>query len=264
MTENEHLNQAFKILNQYEEYRFVKAWGIMMIVIGASTIIIGFLYQFLPVIRPGDPFTFMREITRATQLKLPWGVLGGEPVVKIIINLIMYSPIVLSFLIALYLHFTVKKTSLTDTKEIKSQKYAYFGLTLFLMSFLPFIAFTIFKVYYPIFSLIAIISSYISYLLLKRIQQSTDFREMLCFCCVLIIFTLPGVATSLIEIWMNNKWILWDLVSSFGTTPEILTKIYDFSQLIYFTVFSIGCIVTGYYSIQNGFKILKDGTRIHN
>ena len=73
LTENESLYQAFKYLNQYEEYRFTKSWGIMMIVIGASTIITAFLYQFLPVYDLSDPFSFMREMTRAT--------FGAEPVV---------------------------------------------------------------------------------------------------------------------------------------------------------------------------------------
>ena len=224
-----------------------------MIVIGVSSLITGFLYQFIPVYI-SDPFSFMREITRA----------GIVPIVRQLINLTVLCPMILSFFIELHLFFTIKRTRLTDTNEIKFQKYTSFGLTLFLMSFLPFLGFTLFKVYYPIFSLIGIISSFLSYLLLKRVQKSTDFRELMYFCCVLIIFTLPGVVTSLIEIWMNQRWFLWDLFSSLGTTPEILSKLYDFSQLSYFIVFSIGCIVSGYYSIQNGFKILKDDTRIHN
>ncbi len=255
MTENKSLYQAFKYLKRYEEYRFVKAWGIMMIVIGATSIITAFLYGFLPVIPPSDPFAFMRTITRTTQLKL----LRGQ-----IINLIMFCPIILSFFIALYLFFTVKRTRLTDTTEIKRQKYAYFGLALFLMSFLPLYVYALLEVYYPIFSFFGITSSYCSYVLLKRVQKSSDFRELMNFCVVLIIFTLPGIAISLIELWMNQRLFLWDIVSNLVPTPENLKTIYGFSRFCYYFVFTIGCFVFGASSIQNSFKILKDDNRIHN
>ena len=98
----------------------------------------------------------------------------------------------------------------------------------------------------------------IIYFLLRQTSTSNRFRELIPLGIMLLFFTFPGQLSILLEIWVNQRWFFWESFSSLGMTPDTMEFWGDISHLAHFLVLSIGCIISGCYSILNGFKILEN------
>ncbi len=123
MNETAFVDDAFQLARRYEEYRLIKSWGIMAIVMAIS---IGLYLSLDLVIHRIIPI-----IIAPREELFYFGILG--PIFLFTLVCVIITP----FILAIATFLSTKRMSL-DEIEISSKRYALFGLTLFLFYFIDY------------------------------------------------------------------------------------------------------------------------------
>ncbi len=225
MTQTEDFTIAFQNVNKFENYRFLKSWGIMIIIFGISAVISDtrwFLLYFF------NQF-FQIELGQAA----------------LITRFLLFSIDILIFLILLiimiYSFKSVKKTSITDSRVI-SYTDIRFGLallSLYLISPRLSLFFTIpISIHIP-----EVLGTLLAYLLMRNSMKLHNFKELL---YLTLIFSL----LTLIEFFCNLISIIFFFYS------EYFIIIYMAYSLGINICFMICYIIIGRYSLKKASNIL--------
>ncbi|MHA2075243.1 MAG: hypothetical protein ACW97X_11535 [Candidatus Hodarchaeales archaeon] len=228
MNQMDDLAKAFQNIHKFENYRFLRTWGIMIIIFGISAVISDTRW-FLSY--------FINELFQIEHLQ---AVLFTRFLLMSIDILILLILLVLM----IYTFISVKKTSITGNKVItfKNVRFGLALLALYLISprislFLPF----------PIplsIHIPEVIGTFLAYLLMRNSLKSHQFKEILYLALIFIFLTF-------IEILCNVGSILLLFYS-------------DYFILVYITYslginicFMICYIIVGRYSLKKANEILR-------
>ncbi|MFX1516727.1 MAG: hypothetical protein ACFFC6_10480 [Promethearchaeota archaeon] len=240
--------KAFKLVEQYEEYRLRKSWGIMMLIVGISITYIRLIWIFY------DWLAYFID-----ESFLIWYVFVP------ISYLLMFGTIIFPLTLAIITYFSTKRT-IIEGNMISSKRYILYGIALFLLYFnsywlprilLPLIWVLFFPqsivtedntIVFDVSSLIQTeansmlwkgLSFLISYLLLSRIVKRIKFKELL----------VPGVILILLS------GILIILGSS--TAPPLTDTLERQISSVNTIIMAISFLGSGFYSIKKAYKSLE-------
>lgn len=121
MSISEDLNNAFTIVHRYEEYKFRKTWGLLLIITGIARFLLSFIINYSIVFSSGLDYEqavfFARIFNLATEIALIIGIL----------------------LIMGYYFFTTKKLAIKQGDGLISRRDYIFGLSLVILFYLTFV-----------------------------------------------------------------------------------------------------------------------------
>lgn len=244
MSDIEKVAHAFRILDQFEAYRIRKAWGIMVIVIGVSNFVAAILLHILfyrRFVLIGDPFVFIRTIS-IFRFYNP------------ILLLCAFGPIVLSFLLAFFTYFSVRKTRI-DENKLSFHRYAFLGFALFFMSFFPSNLLMIPFSQYPVNYLWSgVLGSLLSYFFLRKLLELANFREVLYLGLVLALLAIIFSILYLIEALVIMNWVIFSIYFKGSYVP------FNFGFISCLFAFLVCYVITGFYSIKKSTLTLEKGS----
>lgn len=228
MNEIDDLTEAFQNIHKFENYRFLRSWGIMVIIFGISSVISDTRW-FLGV--------FIKNIFQIEHLQ-------AAIFTSFLLMSIDFLILLILLVVIIYTFISVKKTSITENKVItfKNFRFGLALLALYLISprislFLPFPI--PFSIHIP-----EVIGTFLAYVLMRNSLKSHQFKELLYLALIFIFLTF-------IEILCNMGSIL-------------LLFYTDYFMLVYF-IYSIGInicfmicyIIVGRYSLKKATEILR-------
>ena len=121
LTTQEDLTKAINLVRDYEEYRFRKTWGILLIVIGIARFLLSFVINYTIIFSLG--FEYEQAVMLARNFQM-------------ILQVILVFGI---FLLTMYYSITSKKLSIREGR-INTTRDLYFVISLMLLFYLTFIA----------------------------------------------------------------------------------------------------------------------------
>lgn len=231
MSEIEKFTTAFQLVNKYEEYKLIRAWGIIIIVIGVARFLLGwatssFLLYF------SDFNLHVSIAIRAFQA---------------IFSLFLIACLAL---FTIYTYLSLKKTVIKDN-ELVSSRFVYFGLALAVLFLLTFVINIPGDFYWE-----EVLGVFISYILLRKGISSSDFKEQL-----YLGFTLLGI--SIFEfLWRIIMAVLivfsglLDIDNPAPANPWLI-PLSVISYLIISVIFMVPYVISGLYSIRKSSQILE-------
>lgn len=241
MADIEKVAQAFRILEQFEAYRIRRAWGIMVIVIGVSNFVAAILLHILFYKPLEDPFAFMRTISIFR-------------LYNYILFLCAFGPIVLSFLLAFFTYFSVRKTRI-DENKLSFHRYAFLGFALFFMSFFPsFLIMMPFSQLPVNYLWSGVFGSLLSYFFLRKLLELANFREVLYLGLVLALIAIIFSILYFIEALVIMNWVIFSIYFQGLYVP------FNFGFISCLFAFLVCYVITGYYSIKKSTLILERGS----
>lgn len=230
MYESNELSIAFQKVRKFENYRFLRSWGLTIIVFGIFSLV--------------TDTRLTQDIILAILLIERAGEISA--ILSLFFNLLM---IVILLVVILHTYRSVKIISVENSRVITTNNFRL-GLamiTMYLISpriliffILDFWAFII-----ATFSirLSEVIGTFMAYLILKNSTKSHNFKEILYLTMIFTFFMIMDAILMISTFFLmpNIFWIFFFILTSFGMT----------------TCFAICYIITGRYSLKKAQIILQ-------
>ncbi|MFX1535651.1 MAG: hypothetical protein ACFFDI_15670, partial [Promethearchaeota archaeon] len=119
MSEIEKFTTAFQLVNKYEEYKLIRAWGVIIIVIGVARFLLGWTTSsFLLYFSDFD-------------LRVSIAIQAFQTIISLVL-------IICLALFTIYTYLSLKKTVIKND-ELVSSRFVYFGLALAVLFLLTFV-----------------------------------------------------------------------------------------------------------------------------
>ncbi|MHA2248120.1 MAG: hypothetical protein ACXADY_24440 [Candidatus Hodarchaeales archaeon] len=168
MSITEELNKAFQLVDRYEEYKLIRAWGVIIIITGVARFLLGFIIWNL---------FYLIYKSMGNDLNT------GAFLIAFFNSVVSFSLIFSLAIVMIYTYVSTRKTTIKDGKLISSG-VLYSGIALVFLYFLTFILQIPGSVYWE-----EIIAIFICFFILKR-GIKNDFKEMLYLGAVLFVISL--------------------------------------------------------------------------
>ncbi|MFX0088054.1 MAG: hypothetical protein ACFFAU_20540 [Candidatus Hodarchaeota archaeon] len=162
----EDFSKAFELVERYEKYKLIKAWGIIIIITGIGRFFLSWIID--------QTFLFSLNMDYEITFRL---ALIFRTVVQFLLIFSLALVLILTYL-------SLKKTVLRRGGEIVSTRDVHFGLALIILFYLTFIARFIGSIYWE-----EVISIFLCYFILKR-GIKIEFKEMLYLGIILLIISI--------------------------------------------------------------------------
>ena len=168
MSISEDLTKAITTVQHYEEYKFRKTWGILLIIIGIARFLLSFVFNYSIIFFSGLDYEhaiiFSRIFNIATELLL----------------------IIFLLAILLYYFVTTKKLTIREYSDFVSKRDYLFGISLGILFFLTFVyKFMHTETYFE-----EVIAIFLVYFILKI---ETEIRELLHLGIILLIISIIDI-----------------------------------------------------------------------
>jgi hypothetical protein len=217
----EEFSKAFELVERYEKYKLIKAWGLIIIITGIGRFLLSWIID--------QTFLFSLNLDYEIALRI---AIIFRTVVHFILIFTLGLVLILTFL-------PLKKTVLRREGEIVSTRDVHFGLALMILYYLTFIARVIGSVYWE-----EVVAIFLCYFILKRGIKS-EFKEMLYLGVVLLII-------SMIE-FIGRVFLV---VNFFG--QPLFNPIWTLFYLSIGIIFMIPYIISGLRVIETASHILDE------
>ena len=160
----EEFSRAFELVDRYEEYKLMRAWGIIFVITGIARFLLGFIF-----------FNIFFLIFRSLNI---------EALLIAVFNSIVSYIVIISLAgIMIYTHLSIRQTTLKNGRVTYSRVF-YSGIALTILYILTFIIEIPGSVYWE-----EIVGIFILYFILKRSNKS-DFKELRYLGSILFVISL--------------------------------------------------------------------------
>ena len=226
MNQIDDLTEAFQNVNKFENYRFLKSWGIMIIVFGISGFISSTRYFLHYIINE----VFQVELFQASLFT------------RFFLSILDFVTLLVLLVILIYTFISVKKTSIVNNNVItlKNFRFGLALLVLYLISSRLTIFFPIpFSIHIP-----EVIGACLAFLIMRDSLKSHHFKE-------LFYLTLMFTFLTLIDILGLMGLIFFFFYSEyFG--------VLFFTHSLVINIYFMTCyIIIGRYSLKKASTILR-------
>lgn len=230
MSESDELSIAFQQVRKFDNYRFLRSWGLTIIIFGIFSLVTDtrFAQNFiLALLFP------MRSSGRSDALSLFFNVLLIVVLLIVIVNTYRSVKII-----------SVENRRVITTNNVR---LGLAMITMYLISprILTFFMRDLWAFIFVTFSirLSEVLGTFMAYLILKNSMKSHNFKEVLYLSLIFTFFMMMDIILmiSCIFLMPNIFWILFFILSSFGMT----------------TCFAICYIITGRYTLKKAQIILQ-------
>ncbi|MHA2295725.1 MAG: hypothetical protein ACXADA_06880 [Candidatus Hodarchaeales archaeon] len=235
MSTIEEFTEAFHFVDRYEDYRLMRAWGMVIIAIGIGRFLLSWNISIF--------YFFLLDSLKFDQTT-------GSIVIGFLRSFIRFLLIIIFFVIVIRVFLSIKKTRI-ENGNIISKNVLLFGLTLAILYCLTFVIEIPGLVYFE-----EAVGVLIAYFLLRKCTKYSDFKEML-----YLGFTLLGIAIG------EFIWRLFFILFLFNfdidspSRPDPFTvPLFIISYLAIGFIFMIPYIISGLYSIKKATQIIERNT----
>ncbi len=230
MIYKENLELALENVGRYEQYKLIRAWGIVSIIVGLTRFFLAFIIEILLVwfvIR--DIFNFSRS---------------GAILLGFLKSFIQILTLILLAIIFFYSYISVKKTIFTEN-QIISQRMINLGLALIILYLFVFV----FKIPGSTYR-IDFIGVIICYFLLNR-RPENDFKELL----------YQGITLFLILVF-NFVWQFIYILTFFDFNIDMPRSSNDLAIPVFMlSYFVINFVIAAIY-VGTGYMLIKKASRV--
>ncbi|MFX0016503.1 MAG: hypothetical protein ACFFB2_15885 [Promethearchaeota archaeon] len=229
MSESDELSIAFQKVRKFDNYRFLRSWGLTIIVFG--------IFSLVTDTRLAQNFILNLLIPEAN---------GISDFVSLFFNILM---IVVLFAVILHTYLSVKIISVENSRVITANNVRL-GLAMIVMYLISprILTFFILDLWAFIIAtfcirLSEVIGAFMAYLILRNSMKSHNFKEVLYLTLIFTFFMMMDAILMISTFFLmpNILWIFFFILLSFGMT----------------TCFAICYIITGRYSLKKAQIILQ-------
>lgn len=226
MNQIDDLTEAFQNVNKFENYRFLKSWGIMIIVFGISGFISSTRYFLHHILNE----LFQVDLFQASLFT------------RFFLSFLDFVTLLVLLAILIYTFISVKKTSIVNNNVItfKNFRFGLALLVLYLISSRLTIFFPIpFSIHIP-----EVIGALLAFLIMRDSLKSHYFKE-------LFYLTLMFTLLTLIDIIGTSVLVIFLFYS------EYFGILFFTHSLIINICFMICYIIIGRYSLKKASTMLR-------
>ena len=215
----EEFKKAFQLVDRFEEYKLIRAWGMIIVITGIARFFLGFII-----------FNLFFLIFKSSNSDLNTALVIS--VFNYIVRLILISSLAV---IMIYTYLSIRQTTIKDGKIISSKVFNS-GIALTILFILTFVIEIPYSVYWE-----EVVGIFITYFILKRSIRS-DFKELRYLGAALFVISVIEfigrvylVVNFMYKPLFTPLWIIFYLVIGFAfMLPYIISgfRIFKKASLI--------------------------------